>query len=54
MPSDNLPSVASNKILALTLVSKRSDGSDEPSDAFATNFISFRRVKVLSVLSSDW
>ena len=51
--SANLPSVVSNNTLALTLVSNRSDGSDDPSEAVETNFISFNKVSDLSSLSSD-
>ena len=52
-PSVNLPVFASNNTLALTLVSNRSDGSDDPSDAVETNFISFNKVSDFSVLSSE-
>ena len=52
--SANLPSVVSNRTLALTLVSYRSDGRDDPSDAVETNFISFNKVSGVSVLSSEW
>ena len=54
VPSANLPVFASNNTLALTLVSYRSDGSDEPSDAVVTNFISFNKVSGWGVLSSEW
>ena len=54
MLSANWPSVVSNNTLALTLVSNRSDGSDDPSEAVETNFISFKSSSLCSVLSSDW
>ena len=54
LSSVQAPSVASNRTLALTLVSYRSDGSDEPSDAVETNFMSFNKVSGVSVLSSEW
>ena len=53
VPSAQAPSVASNNTLALTLFSYRSDGSDEPSDAVETNFISFNKVSGFSVVSSE-
>ena len=53
LPSASLPVLASNNTLALTLVSNRSDGSDDPSDAVETNFISFNKVSFVSVLSSE-
>ena len=53
-PSAKLPVFASNNTLALTLVSNRSDGSDDPSDALETNFISFLSSSFVSVLSSEW
>ena len=54
MPSDQAPSVVSNNTLALTLVSNRSDGSDDPSDAVDKNFISFNKVRDFAVVSSEW
>ena len=52
LPPASLPVLASNNTLALTLVSNRSDGSDDPSDAVETNFISFNKVSFVSVLLS--
>ena len=54
LPSANLPVFASNNTLALTLVSYRSDGSDDPSDAVDTNFISFNKVRGFAFVSSEW